>query len=169
MQRFLLLFLLSVLALSPPRVSAMVKVDKKEEKKKGSGDSKENLQKNTDEKWSKTHEETTERVNNPAVNNDTEIKEEVFVEEEDLFDLGILEQRIQEAREVVADLPGKGTAVSEQELRDLYQKWSKRYEVYQETLSSFLEQNNNAGLIEQQQNEPRLEKLQELSHQPGNS
>ncbi|MBX9743287.1 MAG: hypothetical protein K2W99_07120 [Chthoniobacterales bacterium] len=83
-------------------------------------------------------------------------------EKEDLFNLDVLEQRLQEAREVVADLRGKGTALSEQELSGLYQKWTNRYERY-EKKSDIFERTNNIGTIAGQQIEERLKKLLKTS------
>ncbi|MBX9743492.1 MAG: hypothetical protein K2W99_08160 [Chthoniobacterales bacterium] len=83
-------------------------------------------------------------------------------EKEDLSDLGTLEQRLQEALEVISGLTGKGPAIEQKKLAALFEKWSKRYERYQEAQSSLLERNSNAELIEQQQNESRLQKLGEL-------
>ncbi|MBX9742364.1 MAG: hypothetical protein K2W99_02335 [Chthoniobacterales bacterium] len=186
MKKLSFLLLLILLVLAPVRVSAMMKAETKNDE-----DSKSKEAEKAG-KYSKEEEERglinnvgTSYVPSASVKNVllksesnessdgqgkilTSPKKEAvprsrdLLEEEDLSDLGILEQRIQEAREVVADLPGKGTAVSEQELRNLYQTWLQRYEVYQETQSAFLEQNNSAGPIEQQQNEPRLKRLGEL-------
>lgn len=83
-------------------------------------------------------------------------------EDEDLFDPLLLEQRLQEARKVFSDLNKKGPVMEEATLRNLFQKWSERYERYQQALEALQKENNNAGLIEQQQNEPRLEKLEKL-------
>ncbi|MBX9742659.1 MAG: hypothetical protein K2W99_03870, partial [Chthoniobacterales bacterium] len=82
-------------------------------------------------------------------------------EEEDLSDLTTLEQKIQEAQEVINDLGGKGTPISEQELGNLNQTWSQRYQRYQEAQSSLLK-NNNFEPIKGEQNQLKLEKLGEL-------
>ncbi|MBX9742558.1 MAG: hypothetical protein K2W99_03345 [Chthoniobacterales bacterium] len=84
------------------------------------------------------------------------------MEEENLSNLDILEQRTQEARKVIADLGGKGTAISEKELRELYQKWSNRYERYKEK-ADVLGRANNIGTIAGQQIEDRLTELVQAS------
>ncbi|MBX9742523.1 MAG: hypothetical protein K2W99_03165 [Chthoniobacterales bacterium] len=81
-----------------------------------------------------------------------------------LLNIATLEQRIQEAREIIADLGGKGTAISEEELCDLFKKWSERNERYQRELqSSDLEHRNDIGLIAKQQIEDRLTELVQAS------
>ncbi|MBX9742486.1 MAG: S8 family serine peptidase [Chthoniobacterales bacterium] len=192
MKNHLLLLLLSACALAPLPVSAMIEADKKEEHKESS-DSKKTLEKNTYETLLEAQKAAAERVNNPAANNNTEIKFEAFVEKEeiiddntlkptptadpqsnsslvdadeesekeDLFDLTTLEQRTQEAREIVADLGGKGPAISEQALRDLYHTWSQRYQRYQKALQD-LQQQSEIG-IAGEQIEDRLGELVKVS------
>ncbi|MBX9742604.1 MAG: hypothetical protein K2W99_03585, partial [Chthoniobacterales bacterium] len=80
-------------------------------------------------------------------------------EKENLFDLEVLEQRIQEAREVVTELTGKGSAIEEAELQELFQEWSERYERYAQTQSNFSNLANNISFIEQQFVVLKLEEL----------
>ncbi|MBX9742500.1 MAG: S8 family serine peptidase [Chthoniobacterales bacterium] len=194
MKKLPLLLLLSACALAPLRVSAMIEGDEKEGYKESS-DLKKTLQKNTNETLLEDQKAAAERVNNPAANNNTEIKFEAFVkkeeiiqdstmksspnadpqpnsslvdadeesenEKENLWDLDILEQRTQEAREIVADLGGKGPAISEQALRDLYHTWSQRYQRYQKALQD-LQQQSEIG-IAGEQIEDRLGELVKVS------
>ncbi|MBX9743397.1 MAG: hypothetical protein K2W99_07680, partial [Chthoniobacterales bacterium] len=110
---------------------------------------------------SKSSEPGSSQVKTPLNSENFDTRENL--ENEDLSNLEILEQRTQEAQKITDALEKKGTAISEQELHDLYQKWFERSERYQQAQSALLERNNNAGLIQQQViNEPRLEKLKKL-------
>ncbi|MBX9742083.1 MAG: hypothetical protein K2W99_00865 [Chthoniobacterales bacterium] len=210
MKKPLLLLLLIGPALLPLEVNAMGSEEKKEEHKELS-DSKETLERNSNEQWFQAQKKAAEKINNSAADNNTETEFKASVENEEmvkestlqqppdiaaspssavengdflqlssplddaneesekenLSNLTTLEERIQEAREVVSDLTGKGAAIEQRKLQDLFKKWSDCSERYQEAQSSLLERNNNAGLIEQQQNEPRLKKLRELVEASG--
>ncbi|MBX9743547.1 MAG: hypothetical protein K2W99_08440, partial [Chthoniobacterales bacterium] len=190
MKNLYLLLLLSWFMLGPLPVSAMMDPDKKEAHEELDNPEK-NLKKNTEEKCLEAEKAAAERVNNPGADNNTETKVEAFFEqkgsylneeekisptregaeafnggdngeeEEDLSDLSTLEQRIQEAQKVIDDFREKGTPILEQELGNLYQTWSERYQRYQEAQSSLLK-NNNLESIEEEQNQPNLKKLGEL-------
>ncbi|MBX9742472.1 MAG: hypothetical protein K2W99_02890 [Chthoniobacterales bacterium] len=84
-----------------------------------------------------------------------------FEKKEDLLDLKVLEQKLQEAREIVAELTGKGSVIEEAVVQKLFQEWSERYEHYTQAKSDFSGRENNG--IADQQIEERLGELVEAS------
>lgn len=177
---FLLLLSALALVLAPLRVSAMMEEEKKKDKelvdsretlKKNADEKWLEAQKKAAEKvnnpsadnntetkveaFVEKEEIVEDNTLKPTPNADARLNlsESPFDEEsekEDLSDLGILEPRLQEAQKVIADLRGKGTAISEQELLNLYEKWSNRYKRYKEK-ADVLERANNIRTIEGKQ------------------
>ncbi|MBX9743329.1 MAG: hypothetical protein K2W99_07330, partial [Chthoniobacterales bacterium] len=192
MKKLSLFLLLSACVLAPLHVSAMMKDKKEEHEKSGGSketlerNSDEQLlqaqekaaekinnpvaDNNTEtefkvfvEKEEMVEESTLKQA--PDVNarlsspsNDTDEESE----KEDLSDLATLEQRFQEARDMIQLLENKNQRLTQEALENLFQQWAECQERYEQYLSAFLEKNNNLGLIAQQQNERIIAKLNEL-------